>query len=486
MSKQNTRKHSKRKFGSDKPLNSVYAVILAGGVGSRFWPLSRELEPKQFLKLHDNKSLLEHTIERLMPSIPVRQIYIISNQHYKFEIENQVAGFSLPKENIILEPEGKNTAPAIGLAASILLEKDPQSIMVVLPADHFIRDEKNFLTILKQAEALARRDYLVTLGITPRAPHTGYGYIKRKAGALKPQANAYLIEQFCEKPERKRAELFFQDKNYFWNSGIFAWKSSVILKEIGRHLPDLSKTLKALGPSPKINTSLWSRIKPISVDYGILEKSKKAAVIVAQDIGWSDLGSWAALGEFLPRDKSGNSFQGDCIDLASKNISVWGGKHLIATIGLRNLFIVDTPDALLVCDKDNTEAVKKIVEEIKKRGRQEHIAHNTVKRPWGSYTVINTALGFKVKEVHINPHRRLSLQAHTRRSEHWIVVEGEAKITNGDKTYYLSANESTYISKGTKHRLENLHDQALKIIEVQCGHYLEEDDIERFEDDFER
>ncbi len=485
MNKQDTKKRIKVKGGSDKS-PKTYAVILAGGVGSRFWPLSRELEPKQFLKLHDDKSLLQHTVERLIPSIPIEQIYLISNQHYKFEIENQLACFSLPKENIVLEPEGKNTAPAIGLMATILSQKDPESTMIVLPVDHFIRDTKGFLDILKQAVKLAHSNYLVTLGITPRAPHTGYGYIKRRSKASKLQSNAYLIEQFCEKPDKKKAELFYRDKNYFWNSGMFIWKSRVILKEINRLLPDLSKKLKQLGASLTINPKTWSQIKSISVDYGILEKSKKTAVIVVKDIGWSDLGSWASLSEFLPHNKSGNIIHGDSIDLGSKNIAVWGTKHLIATIGLKDLFIVDTPDALLVCDRNRTEDVKKIVEEIKRRGRQEHIAHNTVKRPWGNYTIINTALGFKVKEVQIHPHKRLSLQAHKRRSEHWIVVEGEAKIVNGDKVCYLAENESMYISKGTTHRLENPGDGPLKIIEVQCGHYLEEDDIERYEDDFER
>ncbi|MFC1752995.1 mannose-1-phosphate guanylyltransferase, partial [Thermoproteota archaeon] len=305
MQKLKVKKATKLKKDSGK--GATYAVILAGGVGSRFWPLSRELEPKQFLNLHGNKSLLQHTIERLKPSIPVKQIYIISNKRHKFEIEKQVSGFSMPKENIILEPEGKNTAPAIGLAANIFLKKDSESTMIVLPADHFIREEKKFLDVLKQAEKLAQSDYLVALGVTPHAPHTGYGYIKRRVSGAKLQSNSYHVEQFTEKPDKKKAEKFFRDKNYFWNSGIFIWKSKVISQEINKYLPDLSKKLKKVGLSQEINPKIWGQLSSISVDYGILEKSKKTAMVVAKDIGWSDLGSWSALSEFLDRDHSGNT-----------------------------------------------------------------------------------------------------------------------------------------------------------------------------------
>jgi len=459
---------------------NTYAVILAGGIGSRFWPLSRELEPKQFLSFKGKQSLLQQTIERVLPLVPATNIIIIGSAQHKFELEGQIAHYSIPSENIILEPCGKNTAPAIGLAARMIAKRDYEATMIVLPADHYIPNEKKLLNLFREGVKLAQNNYLVTIGIEPASAHTGYGYIKTRSQGhkvSKSQVRAYSVEKFTEKPDQKTAQKYFKSKQYFWNSGMFIWKASVILDEIKNYLPDLSS---------KLSLTKWNNIKPISIDYGVLEKSRRVVMLAGQGLGWSDLGSWSAFSAICEKDKSGNVIQADAVDFDSKDVSIFGKSRLIATMGLKDVVIVDTDDALLVCNKNRTEEVKKIVDYIKLNKRQEHISHKTVKRPWGSYTVMNTGFGFKVKLVQIHPHKRLSLQRHLERSEHWVVVEGEAKITVGRDVFYRKSNESIYVPKKGVHRLENATDKSLKIVEVQCGQYLEEDDIERMEDDFKR
>ena len=458
---------------------NIYAVILAGGVGSRFWPLSRELEPKQFLCINGNRSLLQRTIERILPVVSEKNIYIIGNNQHKFELKKQTSLFSVPEENIIFEPKGKNTAPAIGLAAKFIARLSPDHTMIVLAADHYISETDKFIQVLRQAEKVAQQNYLVTLGIKPHMPHTGYGYIKIKpqAAGCKLQEGAYLVEKFVEKPNKQLAAQYVEDSHYFWNSGIFLWKAKVILDEIQTCLPELARNLKEIDSFQQIDEQIWGKITPISIDYGVLEKSKHTAVVIARDIGWTDLGSWAALSDIMRKDEKGNVFEADSIDIDSENISVFGNTRLIATVGLKNVIVSDTQDALLVCDRAKAEKVKDVVRILNKKGRPEHSIHRTVRRPWGSYTVLNEGRGFKVKIVEILPYKRLSLQKHKNRSEHWVVVEGLAKITNADKSYLLDENESAYIPKRGIHRLENPIDRPLKIIEVQCGQYTDEDDI---------
>lgn len=469
-----------------KKLPNTFAVILAGGVGSRFWPLSRELEPKQFFNLHGKKTLLQQTIERVIPLVGPRGVYIVANHQYKFQVQKQISEYSIPDGHIILEPQGKNTAPAIGLAAKYLSKKNPQAIMIILPADHYIANTDKLLRYLACAKRLAERDYLVTIGITPDLPHTGYGYIKvnLKSKVKDSGMGAYSVDKFVEKPDKKQADSYFKAKCYFWNSGIFIWKAKLILEQIHKFLPDLHKTLQIINVSKGIDPVIWDKISPISVDYGVLEKTKDAIVIKGDGLGWTDLGSWAALSKILPKDAAGNIIQGDCIDIKSKNITVISGNRLIATIGLKDLILVDTDDALLVCNPNMTEEVKSIVEKIKAKNRQEYFSHKTVKRPWGSYSMINMGNGFKVKVVQVEPHKRLSLQFHHHRSEHWVVVEGKARVNICGKVSFLKENESIYIPKKGIHRLENPTDRHLKIIEVQCGQYLEEDDIKRIKNDF--
>ncbi|PIZ83258.1 MAG: mannose-1-phosphate guanylyltransferase/mannose-6-phosphate isomerase, partial [Candidatus Omnitrophica bacterium CG_4_10_14_0_2_um_filter_44_9] len=415
-------------------------------------------------------------------------VYIISNEQYKFQIQHQVAEFAVPASNIILEPQGKNTAPAVGLAAAYIFKRDPEAVMIVLPADHRINHPERLTTVLKKAIESAADNKLVTIGIKPSSAHTGYGYVKIKSPVTSHQspAKAYKVDKFVEKPDKKTAEKYIKAKTYFWNSGMFVWKAGVILDEIKAHLPELFRTLAIISQAKELDSRIWAKISPISIDYGILEKSKRVVVIPAKDLGWSDLGSWSAFSAICDKDKNGNVLQADCVDFDSKDVSIFGKSRLIATIGLKDTVIVDTDDALLVCDKSRTEDVKKVVDHIKFAKRSEHFTHKTVKRPWGSYTVINHGNGFKVKLVQIDPHKRLSLQRHLKRSEHWVVVEGEAKVTIDRDVYFRGPNQSIYVPQKGIHRLENATNNNLKIVEVQCGQYLEEDDIERISDDFQR
>lgn len=467
-----------------------YALILAGGIGSRFWPFSRELEPKQFMQVTGSESLLQATVSRLKGLIAPSRIYIITNRIYRMELEKQVARFAIPAGNIILEPEGKNTAPAIGLCCRLIQRRDPEAVLVVLPSDHHIGARGRFQATLGKAIALAGDDFLVTIGIPPRAPSTGYGYLKVRPSRLAMagggrRVSYFSVERFLEKPPAAKAAVYFKDKRYYWNSGIFIWKAAVFLKELRTYLPGLSRQLSRIA-SPEDIPGVWGRIKPVSVDYGIMEHARKIALIPA-DFSWTDLGSWDALNEVLPRNRQGNIFQAECLAIKSKGVSVFSrGNRLISIIGLNDLIIADTPDALLVCNRSHAQEVKAIVELLKSKNRKEQRVHLTEQRPWGSYTVLQTGLGFKIKMIEIEPHKRLSLQRHKKRAEHWVVVSGCAKVTSERKSKLVQSNQSIYIPKGTMHRLENPGRRPVKIVEVQTGEYLEEDDIERFQDDYQR
>jgi len=466
---------------------NLYALILAGGVGSRFWPFSRELEPKQFMKIFGERSLLQDTIKRLQGIVNPKQVYIISNKSYFYEIKRQVEKFHILEGNIILEPEGKNTAPAIGLCARLIGRINPEAMLIVLPSDHCIKDVRKFRSCLLKAVKCALEGYLVTLGIRPREPALGYGYIKTLADRHKVTRSQgyYRVEKFLEKPSLEKAKKYAAGKNYFWNSGMFIWKADVFMAELKRYLPKLYSQLLSIESKDTIGKA-WPQINSISVDYGIMERSQKIALVPA-DFDWTDLGSWDAVNDILPKDKKGNVIHADSMDLSSERICVFSrSNRLISTIGLKDLIIADTPDALLVCDRHRAQEVKKIVENLKSLNRKEHIMHLTDKRPWGSYTVLQIGGGFKIKLVEIAPGKRLSLQRHSKRAEHWVVVCGLARVTCGNTVKLVKSNESIYIPKGTKHRLENPASGKLQIVEVQTGNYLEEDDIERFEDDFNR
>jgi len=488
MKKQVKKKKTSIKKTGEIP--NLYAVIIAGGSGTRFWPLSRQETPKQLLSIGGEDTLIQATVSRLGSIIPFERTYVVTNSKQVESINLQLLAMSgvSGEANFIIEPEAKNTAPAIGLAAVHLMHINPEAVMVVLPSDHIIKDKKQFCSSVLLGADISAEGYLITLGIKPDKPETGYGYIKR---GRKIKKGTYRIEEFREKPDKKKALKYLRDGRYYWNSGIFIWRADTVLKAIEKHMPELYGGLvrigKAIGTDgvEKAVKSVFSRIKPESVDYGILEKADKLAVIPS-DMQWSDVGSWHALDSVLPVDDNNNVRKGNIISIDNKNSILYSGKRLVATVGLKDMIVVDTPDATLICPRNKAQEVRKIVDILKKRGAKECITHMTVLRPWGSYTVLEAGERFKIKKIEVKPGSKLSHQLHRHRSEHWIVVAGTAKVTNGDKMYNVHPNESTYIPMSTKHRLENAGRIPLQIIEVQNGDYLEEDDIIRFDDDFKR
>jgi mannose-1-phosphate guanylyltransferase/mannose-6-phosphate isomerase len=468
----------------------MYAVIMAGGSGTRFWPLSRETFPKQLLKIGSDDTLIQLTVDRVLPLIRREHLFIVTNQGLADEIRSQLtARFGGAWDrNLILEPSAKNTAPALGLAALHVSRIDPDGIMVVLAADHAIRDVGAFHACLRTAARAAEQDRLVTLGIKPNRPETGYGYIKAGGGDAE---GVLRVERFVEKPDLKTAQGYLASGQYYWNSGMFVWKTRTFLQEIERHMPELHAGIEEVrasigsGREAEVVRDLFSRLPSVSVDYGIMEKTDRAAVVPA-DIGWSDVGSWTALEEVTDKDASGNIISGNVVDIDSRDSVVYADQRLVATIGLRDTIVVDTPDATLVCSRDRAQDVKKVVDELKKRKAGEHVTHRTVYRPWGNFTVLEEGDRYKIKRIFVNPGAKLSSQMHHHRSEHWVVVTGTARVMNGDREYDVHPNESTYIPMSTKHRLENRGRIPLQIIEVQNGEYLEEDDIVRYDDDYNR
>jgi mannose-1-phosphate guanylyltransferase / mannose-6-phosphate isomerase len=477
-----------------KDRHRIFAVIMAGGSGTRFWPLSREKMPKQLLKIGGENTLIQQTVNRILPLVKREDIFVVTNHGLADDINIQLtAKFGAPWDaNFILEPEAKNTAPALGLSALHIMRIDPEGIMVVFSADHAIRKENEFLSLLRKAADTAADDYLITLGIKPDRPETGYGYIK--AGAPigdGDREGVCRVEAFVEKPDVETARGYLKQGSYYWNSGIFIWKTKTLIREIERHDPKLHRELmeiqKNIGTAreSEVIAQAFKKIEAISIDYAVMEKTDRAAVIPA-DIGWSDVGSWTALDDVSEHDASGNVITGNVIDIGSRDSIIFAEKRLVATIGLKDAVVVDTPDATLVCSKERAQDVKKVVDQLRKRKSGEHLIHRTVHRPWGSYTVLEEGDRYKIKRLVINPGTKLSHQLHHHRSEHWVVVSGTARVTNGDNVYDVHPNESTYIPMSTKHRLENLGKIPLQIIEVQNGEYLEEDDIVRFDDDYNR
>jgi mannose-1-phosphate guanylyltransferase/mannose-6-phosphate isomerase len=486
-----------------KTLNDVYVVILAGGSGTRFWPLSRETCPKQMLQIVGEDSLLRQTIKRVDGLLPPENIWIVTTEDMALDIRFHLESFGelAKKINFIKEPIGKNTAPAIGLTAIYLNHLFPQSVMTVMPSDHAIPDREDFLRDLKLALQGAREDYLVTFGIKPSRPETGYGYIKLADASNIGRKGLHKVECFAEKPDLETAKKYFSNGSYYWNSGIFTWKTSKILSEIEKYLPDLYKGLKEIEallfepnqPNEFNKTETrsalcamrYASLQPLSIDYGIMERSHDVLMVPAT-FRWSDLGSWSALDEIIEKDNEGNILKGNTVDVGSQGSTIYGGERLIATIGLKDMVVVDTPDATLVTPKERVQEVRKIVEVLKRNGREERLLHKTVERPWGSYTVLEKGEGYKIKRVVLKPGAKLSVQLHRKRSEHWVVVTGTARVTKENDSYLVHSNESTYIPIGVKHRLENLGEIPLQVIEVQNGQYLEEDDIERFDDIYGR
>lgn len=489
-------------------MSDVHAVILAGGSGSRLWPLSRQHLPKQFLALDGEVSLLQTTINRLSPTINAGSVLIVTQEsHAKGE-----AYHALLPYQALYEPVGRNTAPAIALAAAYLAEKGGDPVMVVLPSDHIIKDEVRFREHLDIAIQAAQSGKLVTFGIQPTRPDTGFGYIKIKgpgtevrglsekpvrgstqSSALEPQTCIYAVERFIEKPDHATAERFLQDGGYYWNSGMFVWRVSVILAEIQKYLPvvyqvvqDIISEGRSAGAFQQAIEKHFAAMPSISIDHGVLEKSDRVSLIPC-DIGWNDVGSWQAVHEISAKDESGNALQGNVIAVDCRNSLIRAEKRLVAAIGVEDLCVVETADAVLISKSDQTQRVREVVNALHEKGATEHIYHAKVNRPWGSYTVLEEdPEGFKLKRIEVAPGARLSLQSHAYRSEHWVVVSGTATVTNDDEVTTVQKNQSTYIPIGAKHRLENLGNEPLHIVEIQVGDYLGEDDIQRYEDNYGR
>lgn len=465
------------------PTQQVNAVILAGGSGSRLWPLSRQDLPKQFLALEGEASLLQSTIDRLQPLIPAENVLIVSQENHA---KGEAYHFLRPYQNLY-EPVGRNTAPAIALAAASLLRQGLDPVMVVLPADHIIKQPATFRQHLADAIAIAEQGQLITFGIQPTRPDTGFGYIQIIPGTT----SHHKVQRFTEKPDLATAQAFLEQGNYYWNAGVFVWKASVILQEIAQYLPDVHQIIQTIldgcdGDFSAAVKTHFARMPSISIDYGVLEKSERVSLIPC-DIGWNDVGSWQAVYEISPQDSAGNALRGDVIAVECKNSLIRAEKRLVAAIGMENVCIIETSDAVLVTRSEQSQQVRNVVDALQQRGSSEHVCHTTVRRPWGSYTVLEEdKSGFKVKRIEVAPGASLSLQSHQHRSEHWVVVSGIATVTNNGQISVLHPNESTYIPIGHQHRLENNGTEPLHIVEIQVGSYLGEDDICRYDDGYGR
>ncbi len=463
----------------------IIPVILSCGVGSRLWPLSREHFPKQCLPLTDNVySLLQQTLQRTM-SLEVRDPIVVCNEDHRFLIAQQLHSIGVKKPSILLEPKGRNTAPAIALAAfEAQYSYSDDALMLVLPADHVIRDIAAFEETIVQAVELATKGSLVTFGVEPTRPETGYGYIRSGIN--------FSVEEFVEKPDIDKAQEYLDSGEYLWNSGMFLFSANAYLNELFEYRDDISKAVECAYKQRsedldfiRIDTQLFSECPEESIDFAVMEKTKKAKVVPYRG-DWSDIGAWDALYDFAEKDDKQNVLSGDVMSEGSNNCLIRSESRLVTAVGVDNLVIVETADAVLVMDKNNAQDVKKIVKRIKEEGREEHMYHTTVHRPWGSYETVDLGERYQVKRIMVKPGEKLSVQMHHHRAEHWVVVSGTAKVQNGEKEILLTENESTYIPVGVTHALENPGRIPLELIEVQSGSYLGEDDIVRFSDRYGR
>lgn len=466
----------------------IIPIIMAGGSGTRLWPLSRSLYPKQFLSLINENSLLQETLKRL-DGLNCLPPVIVSNNEHRFIVAEQLRQFGVDDFQIILEPVGRNTAPAVALAALKSLELHGDHHMLVLAADHAIQDIEAFHAAVLAAEQESVDNKLVTFGIVPTKPETGYGYIKKGEQV---KNSVFKVNSFVEKPDLETAKNYLEQKCYLWNSGMFMFKASVYLDELKKFRPDILAACKESLSSAstdldfiRLNSDVFAECPDESIDYAVMEKTQDC-VVIPLDADWSDIGSWTSLWEISEKDEHENVSHGDVINYNSRNNYIYSEGSLISTVGVNNLIIVQTKDALLVAQQDNVQDIKKIVEILKKQKRSEHISHREVYRPWGRYDSVERGDRYQVKRITVKPAECLSTQMHHHRAEHWVVVAGTAKVTCGERTFFVTENESTFIPIGTVHTLENPGKIPLEVIEIQSGVYLGDDDIVRLSDKYGR
>jgi len=485
----------------------IVPVILSGGAGTRLWPLSRELYPKQLLPLVGEQTMLQETLLRLEGLPEMQSPLVVCNEAHRFLVAEQLRAIHILPAAILLEPVGRNTAPAVTIAALQATATGDDPLLLVLPADHVIRDAAALRQAILSAVGPAGAATLLTFGIVPTAPETGYGYIRKgeileqaeSRGANNPNLGSrvatndvFAVAAFVEKPDRATAESYLRSGDYFWNSGMFLFRASVFLEELSKQAPEMLSACRRAWEGrgsdldfTRLDTDAFVSCPSDSIDYAVMEKTERAAV-VPLDAGWSDVGSWSALWEVGNDSEDGNVRHGDVIDIAVENSYLYAGSRLVAAIGLKDMVVVEMPDAVLVAAKDRVQDVKRIVEHLQFLGRSEHLLHRRVNRPWGTYEGLDAGDGFVVKRITVNPGASLSLQRHRHRAEHWVVVHGTARVICGEDILTRTANQSVYVPIGTVHRLENSGETLLEIIEVQTGDYLEESDIERLEDRYGR
>jgi mannose-1-phosphate guanylyltransferase len=482
----------------------IIPLILSGGAGTRLWPLSREATPKPFMPLPDGETLLGKTARRALDLPGVVRLLTVTNRDYYFNTKDVYASVDIEPAGgttFLLEPFGRNTAPAIALGALFAESQGfGNAVLLVLPADHLIRDSRAFAAAVARAAALAQKGMLVTFGIAPTHAETGFGYIEcgEPIRPMDPgEPPAFRVRRFVEKPPLLTAREYLAAGNYVWNSGMFAFTPSAIVDALARHAPGvlaatrpLANSFAASGTSKmlEVDTAMFAAVPDISIDYAVMEPAAAAGevAVVRGGFDWSDIGSWQAVAALTPADGEGNAGYGERVTILTRGTYVHAEGRVVATVGVENLVIIDTPDAVLVAHRDHLQRVKDVVGELKARGHEAYKLHRTVARPWGAYTVLEEGPGFKIKRIEVRPAGALSLQLHHRRSEHWVVVRGRARVTRGDDVFELGANQSTYIPVETRHRLENPGTESLVMIEVQCGDYLGEDDIVRFDDKYGR
>lgn len=476
-------------------MTSIVPLVLSGGSGTRLWPLSRELLPKQLLSLTgDGQTMLQATVSRLAGLSNMLAPLVVCNEEHRFLIAEQLRHNGTQGARILLEPVGRNTAAAIAVAAAVTIQAGDDPLLLVLPADHVIGDSAAFRESIERARAAAEQGWLVTFGIVPRTPETGYGYLRLEVTASADDLPPHVsrINRFVEKPDRATAERFLSEGGYLWNSGMFLFRASCYLEELQRHAPDIhASSLESVRLARddldfiRLDPTTFAACRSDSIDYAVMERTDKA-VVTPLAAAWSDVGSWSSLHEALPLDAEGNALRGDVIASDTHDSLVLAESRLVATVGLTGHIVVETKDAVLVAPRDRVQDVKTIVARLKADGRSESQAHREVHRPWGSYDSLDQGEGYQVKRLTVKPGASISLQLHHRRAEHWVVVSGRARITRGEEIFDLERNQSTYIPLGVRHRIENPGSEPLHIIEVQSGDYLGEDDIVRFEDRYGR